>query len=181
MLGGQGAPEIDVGPARDVSWSGMSAVNWAKVAINPQRQWLALRHQQSFLCSSHFANECLEPIWAPIARHRHWQHMQEVASEVSSVSPYLVMHTPLHLGPVVIEVPDVMMTVFAGPWRDRVWLWLDNANTCHYSPERDGGSTDWYTSSFASDTLAGVDIIKPYLDNTRKVKLFRQEDYNVAK
>lgn len=165
---------------RDVSWSGMSAVKWAKVAINPQRQWLALRHQQSFLCSSHFANECLEPIWAPIASLCHWQHMQEVASEVSSVSPYLVMHTPLHLGPVVIEVSDVMMTVFV-PWRDRVWLWLDNANTCHYSPERDGGSTDWYTSSFASDTLAGVDIIKLYLDNTRKVKIFRQEDYNVAK
>ena len=52
-----------------VSWENVcsNGVQWAKVAINPQRQWLTLRHQhQPFLCSSHFANECLEPIPGPI-------------------------------------------------------------------------------------------------------------------
>ena len=42
---------------------------------------------------------------APLTTH--------AGSGLRGVSPYLVMHTPLHLGPVVIEVSDVMMTVFA--------------------------------------------------------------------
>ena len=97
---------------RDVRWRRMSAVESSEqrlLSTHRDNDWLPGTNSLSYAAAILLMNA-----WnrAPIAGLP-LTHRQEVS--LRSVSPYWVMHTPHHLGPGVIDVSDVMMTVFAAP------------------------------------------------------------------